>query len=503
MRREVFHQQPLGGGDVGIFDLIARDALGLRDGVEQRRPLVQRNHAKVAIRIRQARDAAVLSDRSHWCVLMKARQSLMEGIPARPPERVHFSAAAAAANAMASARRGQRRSQGHRRRGRRRRRPSCRRRKQDRRRGRCRRPFSYQLTPSPPRVTATTRQLNRASLFSDASSADPAKAASAGSEKIGVIGERQQALEHLGVGDIAIEHGRNAQRTRLAEQRDGAFDPARIGQHRRRLRDFIERQPIGRFRKGPAKIHDLPLAGAVDDDARDRGASVRKQSEICDVDSFGGERRAHFAPRGVIAGAAPERDGAAEPRTGHGGVRRHSAAERRIFQAPDLLALSGKKPVDAPDLIERGEPEADDPDLPGLRRDIRDRALVRASLQHPAVGAVEQMGFARLRAKAERSPTFGRSDGSTRAIAEAPARSKWISVSEPSGSTSLIVTAMPSAGSAATAKCSGRIPSTPLPALAQRAATLRAERHRRAALAKTPRPPRAIRRGRNSSPASR
>src|ERR1044072_9240439 len=103
MRRETFDQQPLGGGHVCVFDLLARDALGLRDGVEQRRPLVQGNHAKVAIRICQARDAAVLSDRSHWCVLMKARQSLMDGIPARPPERVHFSAAAADANAMASA----------------------------------------------------------------------------------------------------------------------------------------------------------------------------------------------------------------------------------------------------------------------------------------------------------------------------------------------------------------------------------------------------------------
>jgi hypothetical protein len=38
------------------------------------------------------------------------------------------------------------------------------------------------ITPSL-RVTATTRQLNRVSLFSDASSADPAKEASAGSEK--------------------------------------------------------------------------------------------------------------------------------------------------------------------------------------------------------------------------------------------------------------------------------------------------------------------------------
>ena len=75
-----------------------------------------------------------------------------------------------------------------------------------------------------------------------------------------MIGERQQALEHLGVGDIAIEHGRNAKRARLAEQRDGAFDPARIGQHRGCLRDFIQRQPVGRFGKGPAKIHDLPFA---------------------------------------------------------------------------------------------------------------------------------------------------------------------------------------------------------------------------------------------------
>jgi hypothetical protein len=75
-----------------------------------------------------------------------------------------------------------------------------------------------------------------------------------------VIGERQQALEHLGVGDIAIEHSWNAKRACLAEQRNCAFDPARIGKHRRCLRHFIQRQPIGRLGKGPAKIHDLPLA---------------------------------------------------------------------------------------------------------------------------------------------------------------------------------------------------------------------------------------------------
>ena len=30
--------------------------------------------------------------------------------------------------------------------------------------------------------------------------------------------------------------------------------------------------------------------------------------------AFGGERRAHLVPRGIVSGAAPERDGAAEPR---------------------------------------------------------------------------------------------------------------------------------------------------------------------------------------------
>src|SRR4051812_10794235 len=279
----------------------------------------------------------------------------------------------------------------------------------------------------------------------------------------GVIGDRQQAFEPLCIGDVAIEYGRNTEPSRLAEQRDGAFDPARIGQHRRRLRDFIQRQPISDFRKCPAKIHDLALAGAVDDDPRDRGTPIPEQSEIGDVDSFGAERRAHFAPCGIISGAAPEGDRAAEPRTGHGGVRRHSTAERRIIPAPDLLALSRKKSVDAPDLIERGEPKTDDADLPGLRRHIRGR-LVRGHCSTPPSVLSNRWVFPDCGRRLRRSPTFGRSDGSTRAIAEAPARSKWISVSEPSGSPSLTITATPSAGSAATAKCSGRIPSTPLPA---------------------------------------
>ena len=232
MRREVFDQQPLGGGDVGIFDLIARDPLCLRDGIEQRRPLVQRDHAKMAIRVSQARDAAVLSDRSHCFVLMKARHSLMEGIP--------FAAAG-----VGAFQRGRRRRKRHgilhveagadrerigavedvaRARG------------VDDGDGIGGPPLQAgrSRTSSPlrsPRVTAMTRQLKRASvqrcIFRRAG-----KGGERGLGEDGVIGERQQPLEHLGIGHVAVEHGRNAARTRLPNNADGAFDPARIGQHR-------------------------------------------------------------------------------------------------------------------------------------------------------------------------------------------------------------------------------------------------------------------------------
>jgi len=51
----------------------------------------------MAVRIRKTCKAAVLSNRSHSFVLMNSTQSSMVGIPARPPGRVHFSAAAAEA----------------------------------------------------------------------------------------------------------------------------------------------------------------------------------------------------------------------------------------------------------------------------------------------------------------------------------------------------------------------------------------------------------------------
>src|SRR6476619_5665567 len=102
MRRKVLDEEAFRRRDVGIFDLLPRDALCFGDGIEQRRPLVQRDHAKVAIRVCKPCQAAVLSNRSHGFVLMNTRHSLISGIPFRPPAWRHFMAAVAAENAMAA-----------------------------------------------------------------------------------------------------------------------------------------------------------------------------------------------------------------------------------------------------------------------------------------------------------------------------------------------------------------------------------------------------------------
>src|SRR5262249_19650517 len=91
-----------GCGHVGIFDLILRNTFRLRNGFKQRRPLIERDHAKMAVRVGKPCQAAILTNRSHSSFLMKATQSSMVGMPARPPGRMHFSAAAADANDMAS-----------------------------------------------------------------------------------------------------------------------------------------------------------------------------------------------------------------------------------------------------------------------------------------------------------------------------------------------------------------------------------------------------------------
>ena len=64
-RRERCDQQPLDGGHVGIFDLLFCNPFRLCDRFKQRRPLVERDHAEMAVRVGKARQAAILSNRSH------------------------------------------------------------------------------------------------------------------------------------------------------------------------------------------------------------------------------------------------------------------------------------------------------------------------------------------------------------------------------------------------------------------------------------------------------
>ncbi|MGY2990892.1 hypothetical protein ACVI1K_008239 [Bradyrhizobium sp. USDA 4508] len=115
-----------------------------------------------------------------------------------------------------------------------------------------------------------TLQPSRASAARDSSLADPAERSERRLGKDRVVGQGQQSLEYLGISHIAVEHRRNAARTRLAKQRRSTLHPARIRQHRGCASDGFKRKPIGRFRKETTEVHDLPLARTVDDDPRDR-----------------------------------------------------------------------------------------------------------------------------------------------------------------------------------------------------------------------------------------
>jgi hypothetical protein len=87
------------------------------------------------------------------------------------------------------------------------------------------------------------------------------------------------------------------------------------------LRDFIQRQPIGDFRKCPAKftIWRSPAPSTMIPEPR----SARREPErtsIASAASAGAFRALRHHP-GAARRSRPTR-------TGHGGIRRHSAAER-------------------------------------------------------------------------------------------------------------------------------------------------------------------------------
>ena len=85
-----------------------------------------------------------------------------------------------------------------------------------------------------------------------------------------MVGQRQQAFEYGGLGDITIKNGRNHLRAGFGEQRHRPLGPAWISEYRRRARDLAQRQPIGLRRKTSAEVHNLPLAGLINDHAGDR-----------------------------------------------------------------------------------------------------------------------------------------------------------------------------------------------------------------------------------------
>jgi len=147
-----------------------------------------------------------------------------------------------------------------------------------------------------------------------------------------------------------------------------------------------------------------------------------------DVDAFALQCRAHLVSGGVLASASPKGRRTAEPSCGHGRVRRHAAADRRIFETPDLLAAAANSPS-----TRQTRSSADKPRqtsfTPFAHAASSAAAVVllvarAGSLQHLAVFRIEQMHLSRLRRSDRRSPTLGRSAGSIRAIAGAPARSK-------------------------------------------------------------------------------
>ena len=176
-----------------------------------------------------------------------------------------------------------------------------------------------------------------------------------------------------------------------------------------------------------------------------------------------------------------------------------------IFSLPPA-----KQPIDAPDLIERGQAEADharrasrSTRASASAEDLADRFARRTHRKTCPFGCIEQMDLARLRTQSDAITNLRPQRRIDPRDGGPPARSKWISVSEPSGSTSLMLTAMPSAASAATAKMFGANAEHGLAGLAQVSPQSRRSSGTGVPPCEDVALARAIRPGRNSSRASR
>src|SRR5581483_671995 len=134
-------------------------------------------------------------------------------------------------------------------------------------------------------------------------------------------------------------------------------------------------------------------------------------------------------PRRIFAAPPPERGRGAKPGGRDRRIRGHAAADREMIEAPDLLAATRQEMVDPPNLVERGQTQADHADATGACCKIsqRNRLTENFALAHVRTWPLllsNRCVLPGVGRKPRRSPTFGRSAGSTRAIAEAPARSK-------------------------------------------------------------------------------
>ena len=119
------------------------------------------------------------------------------------------------------------------------------------------------------RSSAVSRSASPASGGSDAQRARPC------SENTTWSACRDQLVDHVGVGDVGVEHARDARVARRVEQRARAVAPAHVGEHRARAAHLVERQPRGIVGHVAEMRDDEALAARVDDDRRLRRATTR------------------------------------------------------------------------------------------------------------------------------------------------------------------------------------------------------------------------------------
>ena len=200
-----------------------------------------------------------------------------------------------------------------------------------------------------------------------------------------MIGQRQQPLEHLGIGHVAVEHGRNA--ARCAPARNSAAAPSTqrgSASTADALRNFSSGSQSAASGKAAAEIHDLPLAGlstiTPETDERPSANSLKFSTSMPSAESA---ERISWP-----AASSPARPQNARYRRDAQPQRPHlQPCRRRASHSRQLLIFSlspAKQPIDTPDLVERRQAEADDADAPRSRRKVAQVSAVPRQSAVPA-----------------------------------------------------------------------------------------------------------------------